>query len=47
MRERVAIYGGTLSTSSPPDGGYRVDARIPLKGRPASAVSAAQNAVTT
>ncbi|MFL6153054.1 MAG: sensor histidine kinase [Ornithinibacter sp.] len=47
MRERVAIYGGTLGTSSPPDGGYRVDARIPLKGRPASATSAAQNAVKT
>jgi signal transduction histidine kinase len=47
MRERVAIYGGTLSTSSPPDGGYRVDARIPLKGRPARTTSAAQNAVKT
>jgi signal transduction histidine kinase len=45
MRERVAVYGGTLTTDSGPDGGYRVDARIPLEGRPASAASA-QDAVT-
>jgi signal transduction histidine kinase len=35
MRERVAVYGGTLSTGCASGGGYRVDARIPLPGRPA------------
>lgn len=46
MRERVAVYGGTLTTDTGPDGGYRVDARIPLEGRPANAASA-RGAVTT
>jgi len=40
MQERVAVYGGTLTTGCGPDGGYRVDARIPLDGRPATAGSA-------
>jgi signal transduction histidine kinase len=30
MRERVGLYGGTLSTGSHPDGGYTVEARFPL-----------------
>jgi signal transduction histidine kinase len=36
MRERVAVYGGTLTTGGGTDGGYRVEARIPLDGRPSS-----------
>lgn len=35
MRERVALYGGTLHTGSRPDGGFAVRARIPVDGRPA------------
>ena len=45
MRERVAVYGGTITTGSGPDGGYRVDARIPLGGQPAGPRSA-RGAVT-
>jgi signal transduction histidine kinase len=30
MRERVSVYGGTLSAGPASDGGYRVSARIPL-----------------
>jgi signal transduction histidine kinase len=30
MRERVEVYGGRLSVSSPPDGGFVVDAELPL-----------------
>ncbi len=32
MRERVALYGGQLSTGPRGDGGFVVDARIPLEG---------------
>lgn len=31
LRERLAVYGGTLQASPQPSGGYRVHARIPLE----------------
>jgi signal transduction histidine kinase len=31
MRERVGIYGGTITSGSLPDGRYRVTARLPLE----------------
>ena len=33
MRERVAVWGGTLTTGPLPDGGYRVTARLPYDER--------------
>lgn len=30
MRERVAVYGGTLDTGSRPGGGFRVRAHLPF-----------------
>jgi signal transduction histidine kinase len=37
MRERVALYGGTLSTGAGPAGGYRVAAELPLEDAPLQA----------
>ncbi|MEU8424482.1 sensor histidine kinase [Micromonospora sp. NPDC048835] len=35
MRERVQALGGSLMTGSQPDGGFRVRARLPMRGSPA------------
>ena len=35
MRERVAVYGGSLDVGPAPEGGFRVDATIPYDGDPA------------
>ena len=34
MRERVAVFGGSLTATGTPDGGFRVHARLPVRGRP-------------
>lgn len=39
MRERVAVYGGELSTGPADGGGFRVDARFPLPAVAPTAVS--------
>ena len=32
MRERVALYGGTITAGPDPAGGWRVTASIPVEG---------------
>jgi signal transduction histidine kinase len=32
MRERVALYGGTLDVGTRPEGGFSVRARLPRQG---------------
>ncbi|MFC5006349.1 sensor histidine kinase [Dactylosporangium cerinum] len=34
MRERVAMFGGTLEAAPAPEGGFRVSATLPLDGEP-------------
>jgi signal transduction histidine kinase len=34
MRERAALYGGTLDAGPSPDGGFRVVAVLPLDATP-------------
>ena len=34
MRERVAVYGGSLDVGPAPEGGFRVDATIPYDDDP-------------
>ena len=34
MRERAALYGGSVEAGSPPDGGFRVRARLLVDGTP-------------
>ena len=36
MRERVAVYGGSLVTGPGTDGGFRVAARLPYDAEPAA-----------
>lgn len=36
MRERARALGGSLTTGSPPDGGFRVCARLPMRPGPAA-----------
>lgn len=44
MRERVALLGGTLRAGPRPDGGWLVEAVLPMDGPPADGPPAARSA---